>query len=266
MARRGHRSVQELDLSLQVRADAALAGIPATSAVIGDLGCGTGCFSAELGRRGHTVHCVDVTQENLDALARTYADLVEHGRLIPVRGDLTALPLAAGSLDGAVCMEVLEHVEDDRVALREIARVVRPGGFLALSVPNRDAPLPLVERVGLDSVHDQPGPERHVRPGYEAGELISLLRDAGFETGSVVCVGGVLYRTTAGIVSLAHLAYRRGRGQQAWTWADLEQDSRSLPMRAYAAVFPVLLALARIELGTDPRRRSTLVVSATRTS
>jgi hypothetical protein len=37
-------------------------------------------------------------------------------------------------------------------------------------------------------------------------------------------------------------------------------------MRVYAGVFPVLLSLARIELGTNPRRRSTLVVTATRAS
>lgn len=262
---RTQRSVQELDLSLQLRAEAALPKLARVPGItIGDLGCGTGCFSAELGRRGFTVHCVDVTQANLDALARMYPDLIERGILTPIQGDLTALPLGAKSLDGAVCMEVLEHVEDDRAAIQEIARVVRPGGFLAVSVPNRSAPLPLVERLGLDSVHDQPGPERHVRPGYDAHELTELVTNAGFEVTSVTGVGGALYRTTAGLVSLAHLAYRRGRGQQAWTWADLERDSTSFPMRVYAAVFPVLLYLARIERGTNPTKRSTLLITATR--
>jgi 2-polyprenyl-3-methyl-5-hydroxy-6-metoxy-1,4-benzoquinol methylase len=261
------RSVQELDLSLQLRAEAALpklANVPGTT--IGDLGCGTGCFSAALGRRGFTVRCVDVTQANLDALARLYPDLVERRVLTPIQGDLTALPLESESLDGAVCMEVLEHVEDDRAAIQEIARVVKPGGLLVASVPNRSAPLPLVERLGLESVHDQPGPERHVRPGYDARELTELVTSAGFRVSSVAGIGGALYRATAGLVSLAHLAYRHRRGEQSWTWADLERETTTFPMRVYAAVFPALLALARIERGTDPRKRSTLLATATRQS
>ncbi|MGH3109380.1 MAG: class I SAM-dependent methyltransferase [Gaiellaceae bacterium] len=263
--KRAHRSVQELDLSLQLRAEAALASLqPAPGARIGDLGCGTGCFSAELALRGYRVQCVDVTPANLDALRRMYPDLVERGLLTPIQGDLTALPLETSALDGAVCMEVLEHVEDDFAALGEIARVVRPGGVLTMSVPNRSAPLPLVERMGLDSVHDRPGPERHVRPGYDDDELAALISESGFRITAVHGVGGRLYRGIAGVVSLAHLAYRRGRGQQAWTWADLERDTTSLPVRAYAAVFPALLFLARLDRSRSRAKRSTLVVTATR--
>ena len=143
------RSVQELDLSLQIRADVALEALSGMRGTLGDLGCGTGCFAAELARRGRRVICVDVTQANLDALARMYPDLVEQGRLTPIRGDLTRIPLETGALDSTFCMEVLEHVEDDRTALGEIARVVKPGGSLFVTVPNRRAPLPLVERLGL---------------------------------------------------------------------------------------------------------------------
>ena len=260
-----HISVQELDLSLQLRAELALpvlAKMPGK--LIGDLGCGTGCFSAELGRRGYKVLCVDVTPANLDALALMYPDLVGSGSLTPIEGDLAALPLETGALDGAFCMEVLEHVEDDRTALEEISRVLRPGGVLVLSVPNRAAPLPLVERLGLESVHDQPGPERHVRPGYDAAELAALLSSTGFDAISVAGVGGPLYRATAGLISLAHLAYRRARGQRAWTWADLERESASLPMRLYAAVFPALLFVARHDGGGSLAKRSTLVLTATR--
>jgi hypothetical protein len=103
-----------------------------------------------------------------------------------------------------------------------------------------------------------------VRPGYEAAELTALLRGAGFEVTSISGVGGPLYRATAGLVSLLNLAYRKARGQDTWTWADIEEDASSLPMKAYAAVFPVLLFLARIQLGSRPAKRSTLVVTARR--
>jgi SAM-dependent methyltransferase len=49
--------------------------------------------------------------------------------------DVTDLPFADGTFDAAVLGEVLEHVEHDRLALTEVARVLRPEGLLALSVP-----------------------------------------------------------------------------------------------------------------------------------
>ena len=52
---------------------------------------------------------------------------------------VTDLPFGDESFDGAVLGEVLEHVEDDRGALGELARVLRPGGVLAVSVPANPA-------------------------------------------------------------------------------------------------------------------------------
>jgi SAM-dependent methyltransferase len=52
-----------------------------------------------------------------------------------VEADVSSLPFADESFDAAVLGEVLEHVEDDRRALAEVGRVLRPGGVLALSVP-----------------------------------------------------------------------------------------------------------------------------------
>jgi SAM-dependent methyltransferase len=50
-------------------------------------------------------------------------------------GDCLALPFAAASFDTVVCSEVLEHLERAEIALGEIARVLKPGGKLAVSVP-----------------------------------------------------------------------------------------------------------------------------------
>jgi SAM-dependent methyltransferase len=52
-----------------------------------------------------------------------------------VRGDLLALPVPDASVDRVIAAEVLEHVPDDRTALAEIARVLRPGGRVAVTVP-----------------------------------------------------------------------------------------------------------------------------------
>ena len=49
--------------------------------------------------------------------------------------DLTACPLPAASVDAVVMLNVLEHIADDGLALRQVARVLRPGGLLVLEVP-----------------------------------------------------------------------------------------------------------------------------------
>jgi SAM-dependent methyltransferase len=52
-----------------------------------------------------------------------------------VAADLTRLPFADASFDRVIASEVLEHVVDDETAIAEVARVLRPGGLAALSVP-----------------------------------------------------------------------------------------------------------------------------------
>ena len=59
-----------------------------------------------------------------------------NGRTVhPVACDAGNLPFLNGSFDGIICSEVLEHIEDDRRALWEIARATKPGGELVLTCP-----------------------------------------------------------------------------------------------------------------------------------
>lgn len=61
------------------------------------------------------------------------ADLFMPG--VDAREDITALSFADESFDTAICIHVLEHVADDRAAMRELARVLRPGGVAVVMVP-----------------------------------------------------------------------------------------------------------------------------------
>jgi 2-polyprenyl-6-hydroxyphenyl methylase/3-demethylubiquinone-9 3-methyltransferase len=57
-----------------------------------------------------------------------------------VRASIAALPFPSGSFDKIVLAEVLEHVVDDLGGLREVGRVLKPGGVVAITVPNREYP------------------------------------------------------------------------------------------------------------------------------
>ena len=95
-------------------------------------GAGAGRFSLRLTELGFEVTSVDDSPAAVDVLAQRVPGEV-------ARADVTELPFADRAFDAAVLGEVLEHVEDDRGALAEVARVLEPGGVLALSVPANPA-------------------------------------------------------------------------------------------------------------------------------
>ncbi|MFX0537647.1 class I SAM-dependent methyltransferase [Ornithinimicrobium sp. Y1847] len=114
-----------------------------------------------------------LTSLGWDAVALEYTPegaQVAASRGIPVlRGDATRLPVAGASLDLVIALDVLEHLEDDGAAAREIYRVLRPGGALVVTVP---------VDMRLWSAHDEA--VGHVRR-YTEAELVALLTGAGFQ-------------------------------------------------------------------------------------
>jgi len=92
-----------------------------------DAGCGSGRNMIELARRG-TVTGVELSDTSVGlARARHAGDVIS--------GSVLQMPFASASFDLAVCLDVLEHLEDDGAALRELRRVVAPGGSLLVTVP-----------------------------------------------------------------------------------------------------------------------------------
>jgi SAM-dependent methyltransferase len=96
-----------------------------------DLGCSSGYLLADLAKfhPGSTVFGVDLVGAGL---LKAHA-LVPEARLL--RADACALPLGEESMDAVVSANLLEHIPDDVQALREIARVLRPGGRAVIVVP-----------------------------------------------------------------------------------------------------------------------------------
>lgn len=91
-----------------------------------DAGCGSGRMLDELAGRG-PVRGVDANPAAVAAAARR-----GHGAHVAELGEV---PFEEGSFDLILCLDVLEHLEDDVRGLRELARVARPGAQLLLTVP-----------------------------------------------------------------------------------------------------------------------------------
>jgi len=95
-----------------------------------DVGCGTGRFSERARQRGAEVVALDLGPNLLrQTLAR--ADVR------PVVGDGLRLPFKDASFDVVVSSEMIEHTTNPAAAVGEMARVLKPGGRLALTCPNK---------------------------------------------------------------------------------------------------------------------------------
>jgi ubiquinone/menaquinone biosynthesis C-methylase UbiE len=94
-----------------------------------EVGCGTGLILARLQTIASRVAGVDLSPGMLEKA---------RARGLPVtEGDATRLPFPDASFDAAVCFKVLAHIQDPAAAIREMCRVVRPGGVVAYEVYNR---------------------------------------------------------------------------------------------------------------------------------
>jgi SAM-dependent methyltransferase len=149
---RGRRRVVE-------RAIARL-GLPASARIL-DAGCGSGRNMLDLARHG-TVTGVELADASVAAArARDVGSIVQ--------GSITEMPFPADSFELAVCLDVIEHLEDDHAALRELRRVLAPGGALLVTVPAYQ---------WLWSRHDE---INHHHRRYNRRSLLAAATAAGWE-------------------------------------------------------------------------------------
>jgi ubiquinone/menaquinone biosynthesis C-methylase UbiE len=159
--------------------------LPRIQGDILDVACGTGHGAELLARRGR-VAGVDRSPE---AISVARARLPEGDFTI---ADVPPIPYNGGTFQAVVCFETIEHLADDRGFLDEIRRVMKPGGALLLSTPNRSTYSP----GGTNPWHERE---------YLLGELTTLLGEAGFRPVGIYCQGeqtaGFVHKTAFRLVS-----------------------------------------------------------------
>lgn len=146
-----------------------------------DLGCGFGRHAFAAARRGACVVALDAGMDEVIGVRSVFGAMLEAGELSAdgaragvLQGNALALPFADASFDRIVASEVLEHIPDDRGAIAELVRVLRPGGTMAVTVP-RCGP-EIVNWLLSDAYHDVPG--GHIRI-YRRSELSRRVTAAG---------------------------------------------------------------------------------------
>lgn len=127
-----------------------------------DLASATGMSFRFLADYGE-IRGIDISDETIRLCA-------QRGITRLVKGDAMRLPFAEGAFDVVLALDAFEHFDDDLQALREVLRVLRPGGLLVATVP---------AFMALWSPHDE---AYHHRRRYRRPQLRERLGQAGFST------------------------------------------------------------------------------------
>lgn len=194
-----------------------------------DVGCGNGAQTLEFSENFDRLSGIDINEEYLGEFQREITRRGLGARVRTAASEGAAIPVDDHSADCVMSFTVLEHVPDQMASLREMHRILRPGGRLILTVPNRwwifethGADLPLLpwNRVPLVSWWPKKLHDRYARARiYRKREIRQLVREAGFTVDST-------FNLTAPL--------------DVMTWAPLQKTLRALFFRSDRTVFPFL--------------------------
>jgi 2-polyprenyl-3-methyl-5-hydroxy-6-metoxy-1,4-benzoquinol methylase len=162
-----------------------------------DAGVGTGLVAKQLAGGGHLVYGVDTSEEMLEMAISHCIEEMRQGRISLSKQDISSLAFKNGFFDGAVCLNVLYHVQDYASALAEVGRTLRSGGTIVLSGPNKKANFDALWQQVEEAYRANGALEkyptevmtirecnRHLADGMktklDAGDLVDILRERGF--------------------------------------------------------------------------------------
>lgn len=172
-----------IDLASRRRAVAQLRGrLPPRAAVL-EVGCSSGYLLADLRAAFPDAFVIgaDYIRGPLEKLA------AERPQQPLLQFDLTRCPMPDGCVDAVVALNVLEHIEDDRAAVREMFRIIRPGGVAILELPAGPRLYDVYDKVLM-----------HYRR-YAPRQAVAMFRDAGFRVAGHSHIGFFVYPAFAAV-------------------------------------------------------------------
>jgi 2-polyprenyl-6-hydroxyphenyl methylase/3-demethylubiquinone-9 3-methyltransferase len=176
-----------------------------------DAGCGNGAFSIYAARLGNDVVAASFSPYEIQS-ARRRANLLGVPGIRFEALDLREIDdhrAELGRFDQIICLETIEHMDDDGGLVRALANLLEPGGRLLLSTPF-DGHRPLYSEERHPSASEDGS---HVRYGYSPSRLRALVQDAELEVHSEGFVSGVVSQKLTNL--LRRLTRRVGR-PAAW--------------------------------------------------
>ena len=173
-----------------------------------EIGAGAGLTTVELARLGHTVQAIDVVKEMLDLTRQHAAQAKVSNRVFPFIGDVHNLHFVENTFDLVLAIGVLPYLHLPAKAIREMARVARPGSYLIITSDNywrlsyfldpfknpllrplRNFAMKILNLVRLHSRNVRPRGHATLVHMYSTKDLMALVSSAQLKGCRIVTVG-----------------------------------------------------------------------------
>ena len=165
------------------------------SANVLDIGCGPGIYTRDLLERGWNTYGIDISPKMIEKAQDTVKDWSGDNHVEFTTGLVTDLPYPASKFDAIICIGVVSYIDDLHKALKEVNRVLKPGGYVIFQISNKLSPFeigttirnklrPLVNMVKTKDKDDELVEKFRLR-AYRVKYFVKACEVAGFDNEDV---------------------------------------------------------------------------------
>ncbi len=201
-----------------------------------EVGCGVGYFCELLNKYGVEISGIDISPDSIASCKNN----IEGNFYV---GDAESLTFEDESFDKLLCTEVLEHVENDKIALEGMFRVLKPNGYLVMTIPTQDGIFGAKIK-NIMHVHGE-GPGKHEREGYSKKEIIELVESTGFKVDKIRYTMVFITEMLMGITKIVYSI--KTNEDHLDSQSEVEEVSGSILFKILKIIFPIFLIVSIID-------------------
>ncbi len=150
-----------------------------------DAGCGSGVLTAQMIELGLKVNAVDASKEMIYEARKTFSSVADDNLILDVIETVEKMKFSNEYFDGILCSSVIEYVDNPIACFQEFNRVLKPGGHLVITVPNKTSWIRMVQGVIFQATRITGSPRpaylQYSKNHYNKNSFLNVLKKSKFD-------------------------------------------------------------------------------------